>query len=394
MICLLPILAAAALQAPPSSWWDQPTMIGDRGGVRPTLADAGVTTLLAFTGEVISNIDGGLKRDTGADLLLDWIIDADLNKAVGWTGGSARINPMWLAGDGITGDVGDVTIVSNITGRGGVRMFEAWLQQSLFENAFSLRAGILAADQEFVLTTAGTLYYNSVFGGPVFLTPNVRWPMYPVGAPGARARIDFTKQLYFQAAVYDGDPGREEFNRTGIRVRLGDEEGLFSIMETGLTLGETHPIILKAGAFVHSAEFEEHTSGLSKDRLHGGYVVAEHRVVPGKVDAFLRLGIAQEDRAFVSLGLDCGINLTGLIPGRPADVLGIGFIYARISGDFARAQPDRPHWGYESVIEVTYKITFAPWLSVQPDVQVILHPGGSTALPDATVVGIRIDVLF
>ena len=399
MTCtLLTLLAAAALQTPPSgpppSWWDEPTMIGNRGGVRPTLAEAGVTFALAFTGEVISNVHGGLERDTGADLLLDWVIDADLNKALGWTGGSARLNPMWLAGDSLTGDVGDLTIVSNIAGRGGVRVFEAWLQQSLFDNAFSLRAGILAADQEFVLTSGGTLYYNSVFGGPVFLTPNVTWPLYPVGAPGVRARIDFTKTFYFQAGVYDGNPGREEFNRSGIRVRLGDEEGLFSIVESGLLLGTTHPTVLKAGAFRHSARFIEHTSGAERSGLNGAYVVAEQKLVPSKVDAFLRLGFAQEDRAFVSVGLDTGINFTGLIPGRPADVLGIGFIYARISRDFAQAQPDRPRWGYESVIEVTVKIAFAPWLSVQPDVQVILHPGGSTALPDATVVGIRIDVLF
>jgi porin len=392
---MIPALVAllAALQAPPS-WWEEPTLLGNRGGIRPALAEAGVTFVLAFTGEVISNVDGGLERDTGADLLLDWVIDADLNKAIGWTGGSARINPMWLAGDGITGDVGDVTITSNITGGGGVRVFEAWLQQSLFDNAFSLRAGVLAADQEFVLTNAGTLYYNSVFGGPVFLTPNVRWPIYPVGAPGARARVDATKSLYVQTAVYDGDPGREEFNKTGTRVRFADEEGLFWIAETGLTLGVTHPTLLRAGAFVHSAEFVEHTTGRAKDRLHGGYVVAEQKIVPGKVDAFLRLGIAQEDRAFVSLGLDTGVNLTGLIPGRPADVLGIGVIYARISADFARAQPDEPHWGYESVLEVTYKIVVTPSLSLQPDLQYIVHPGGSTALSDATVVGIRIDMFF
>ena len=151
---------------------------------------------------------------------------------------------------------------------------------------------------------------------------------------------------------------------------------------------------LKAGAFRHSARFVEHTSGAERSGLNGTYVVAEQKLAPSKVDAFLRLGFAQEDRAFVSVGLDTGINFTGLIPGRPADVLGIGFIYARISRDFARAQPDAPLWGHESVIEVTYKIVFAPWLMVQPDFQYVVHPGGSTALPNATVVGIRLDVLF
>jgi len=389
---LLTLLAAAALQAPPqdpppTGFWEQPTMTGDLGGIRPAHADAGVTYTLAFTAEMLSNVRGGLEQESTADLLLDWVIDADLNKAFGWVGASARINPMWLAGTGISDEVGDLTRVSNITGREGVRIFEAWFQQTLFNGAFSLRAGILAADQEFVLTTAGTLYFNSVFGAPVFTSANVTTPIYPVGAPGARARIDLTKSAYLQAAVYEGDPGTEEFNRSGLRVRMTDEEGLFSIVEGGITLGDTLPTVLKAGGFHHSAHAAHH--------LNGGYVVVEQKLSREfGVDVFLRLGITEDDSSVVSLGLDCGINVTGLIPGRPADVLGIGFIYARISRDFARAQPDRPLWGHETVIEVTYKITVTQWLSVQPDLQVVVHPGGSTALPNATVLGIRVDVLF
>lgn len=395
---LLSILAAVLLQAPPQNpppgFWDRPTMIGDLGGVRPTLADAGVTFVLAYTHEVMSNVRGGLEQETSADLLLDWVIDADLNKALGWTGGSARVNPMWLAGTGISDDIGDLTRVSNIAGEGAVRMFEAWVQQALFNGAFSLRAGILAMDQEFVLTAAGALYYNSVFGSPVFTTPNFPTPIYPIGAPGARARIDLFTSAYLQAAVYDGDPGSEGFNRSGFRHRLSGDDGLFTILEGGVTLGTTHPTVVKAGGFLHTAEFVEHTTGDTREGVHGGYLVLEQKVVPGSVDAFIRLGVAQEDRVLVSFGFDCGINFTGPIPGRPADVLGIGLIYARISRDFAATQTDRERWGHETVVEVTYKITLTPWLMVQPDLQVIVHPGGSTAIPDAVVLGIRLDVLF
>lgn len=359
-------------------------MAGDLGGLRPAHADAGVTYTLAFTAEIMSNVEGGLEQDAAADLLMDWVIDADLSKAFGWTGGAARINPMWLAGTAISDDVGDLTRVSNITGREGVRVFEAWLQQTLFNGALSLRAGILAADQEFAFTAAGALYFNSAFGASVFTSANLSVPIYPVGAPGARARIDFTKTAYFQAAVYDGDPGTESFNRSGLRVRMTDEEGLFSIAESGITLGET---VLKAGGFLHTAR--------AVDSLAGGYAVVEQKLSRELgIDVFLRLGYAQEDRSVVSHGLDCGINFTGVIPRRPADVLGIGFIYARIGRDFAQAQPNRRFWGYESVIEVTYKIAFSPWLSVQPDIQVVVHPGGSTELADAVVLGLRLDVLF
>src|SRR5438045_2291684 len=122
MIAAWLVALVAATQDPPKEppgFWERDTLLGDAGGIRPALSRHGVTSTIAFTGELISNTRGGVHQDTGADLLLDWVIDADLNKALGWTGGSAHLNPMWLAGDGVTGDVGDLTLVSNITGRGG-----------------------------------------------------------------------------------------------------------------------------------------------------------------------------------------------------------------------------------------------------------------------------------
>jgi carbohydrate-selective porin OprB len=69
-------------------------------------------------------------------------------------------------------------------------------------------------------------------------------------------------------------------------------------------------------------------------------------------------------------------------------------IYARISRDFADAQPNPGPWGYESVFEATYKLAITPAWSLQPDLQLVFHPGGSTATPRATVLGLRIDVFF
>src|SRR6185503_5833193 len=299
------LLAAVLMQTPQEApdFWERETLLQ-----APELQ--GVTFTLAYTGEVISNVHGGVKQDSGFDQLIDWVIDADLQKAVGWAGGSARINPMWLAGDGVAGDVGDLTLVSNITGRGEIRLFEAWLQQSVGKFC-SLRAGILAADQEFMLTRSGALYFNSVFGGPVFLTPNVAWPIYPVGAPGARVRFDLVDGLYAQGAVYDGDPGTEDFNQTGLRIRLSDAEGLFTIGEVGWTWGN---LTVKAGGFHHTSS-----------EISGGFGVVEQKLVDG-VDVFARVGYSDKTRSLVYLGIDTGFNVTGLIPGRPDDVLGVGAI--------------------------------------------------------------------
>ena len=370
MLALLVVVLMQSPQEPPG-FWERDTLLNT-----PELQ--GVKFTVGYTAEAISNVHGGVRRDTGIDQLADWVIDADLQKAVGWAGGSARINPMWLAGDGVTGDVGDLTLVSNITGRGEVRLFEAWLQQSV-GGLCSLRAGILAADQEFILTASGPLYFNSVFGGPVFLTPNLAWPIYPVGAPGARLRFDLVDGLYVQGAVYDGHPGTEDFNQTGLRIRLADAEGVFTIAEAGWSVGG---LTLKAGGFHHTA-----------NDISGGYAVVEQQIADD-VTVFARIGYSDEAGSFVSLGIDAGVNVTGLIPGRPSDVLGLGVITARISRDFARTQADAAFWGHETVVELTYKIAVAKWWSLQPDVQYVVHPGGSTATPNAVVVGFRLDLLF
>ena len=49
---------------------------------------------------------------------------------------------------------------------------------------------------------------------------------------------------------------------------------------------------------------------------------------------------------------------------------------------------------YEAVLELTYRAQITPWFALQPDVQWIIHPGGSTAIDDALVVGLRAAVSF
>jgi porin len=382
------LLALTLLPSPAQepSFWDREGAIGDAGDVRPFLAGHGITVTLELTAEVFSNVSGGLERGSAADLLLDGVIDADLHQTLGWSGASFRINPMWLQGSGISEEVGDLTLVSNIAGRSGVRVFETWLQQSISDDLLSLRAGILAADQEFAISGAGLIYCNSVFGGPVFLSANVPWPIYPVGALGARLRANPTPEGYLQAAIYDGDPGSEESNRSGYQFGLGEEAGFFTIAETGWTWGECLPTTVKVGGFYHS--------GVD---LGGAYALVEQRLLETaarRLDLFLRMGGSPGDAARVSFGLDAGLNATGWIPGRDADVFGLGVIYARLNDDYIDAQTDPSSWDHEIVLEATYRLQFAGWASLQPDVQYVIHPGGTRETPNALVLGLRLNVLF
>jgi porin len=64
----------------------------------------------------------------------------------------------------------------------------------------------------------------------------------------------------------------------------------------------------------------------------------------------------------------------------------------------------RPIRDYESVLEITYEARIAPWWLLQPDLQLIFHPGGSISaplpapvwrpIPNALVLGLRTGITF
>jgi porin len=87
---------------------------------------------------------------------------------------------------------------------------------------------------------------------------------------------------------------------------------------------------------------------------------------------------------------------TGLIPTRDADKLGISFAYARMSDYLQNKATEVGAQGasFEAVAELTYSIRLAPAIAIQPDLQYILHPGGTQQYGNALVVGARAVVDF
>jgi len=127
--------------------------------------------------------------------------------------------------------------------------------------------------------------------------------------------------------------------------------------------------------------------------------------------AFLRLGYAPPDRNLFALEIDAGLTFKGLFPNRELDVLGVGAAYARI-GYARRLDRDQvlftsigqPIRDYEGVLEITYQARIAPWWFLQPDLQLVFHPGGSIQapppapvgqpIPNALVIGLRSGITF
>lgn len=127
---------------------------------------------------------------------------------------------------------------------------------------------------------------------------------------------------------------------------------------------------------------------------------AEHRLAGSRADdahglaGWLRFGVA--DTRFNRIGryLGGGLVHTGIVPDRPDDQVGVSFASAGFGDRYRRDQSGDGgvRDAHELVVEAVYNAVLTPWLSVQPDLQYVVNPGGDTQRADAAVVGFRVKI--
>jgi len=91
---------------------------------------------------------------------------------------------------------------------------------------------------------------------------------------------------------------------------------------------------------------------------------------------FTHVGFAPQNSSFMNFYIDVGLNYKGLFPTRDNDVLGVAFAYGHLSNNPQENEGDS-FPGYEMLLEATYQIELTSWLTLQPDVQYVIHPSGA-----------------
>src|SRR5271155_5518716 len=420
-------------------------LTGDWGGVRKQWEDAGVALGATDVSETLSNPTGGIRQLTIYQGLLDVSLNLDLEKLAKWPGATFFTDGYWISGKGLSRNaVGNLLAVSSIEALASTRLHDLWLQQEFLEHEASFRIGQIALDDEFYISQYSAGFVNSTFGCPDILSTDLPsgGPCYPFATPGARFRVAPTSDLTLSAAFFTGNPapsgpGNPQVrNSSGTNFLIG-EGGFMPIAELAYSFDEqpissTQLSDVKLGAWYHTGEFPDQrraSSGLSLANpanngipaMHGSdfgaYLVMDKMLwrrpdtAAQGLAAFLRGGYAPPDRNLFSLQIDARLTLKALSPGRELAVRGVGVSYARI-GYARRLDQDqilftgieRPVRDYESVLEITYEARIAPWWLLQPDLQLVFHPGGFIAapppapagqlIPNALVIGLRSGITF
>jgi len=347
--------------------------------------------------DVLYTAHGGQKQDVNYinDIRLQAALDLDA--LAGMTGGKALISGRsFTSSDFSARHLGEFQKTSNIDTSRATRLYEAWYDQSFFEERLSLRTGLYDLNSEFDVTPPALLFLNASQGiGTDFGQSGRNGPsIFPVTSLAARIAWSDPSGLVVMAAVLDGTPGDPAHPKRTI-VRLDRQGGALLTTEI---LYRWDGGQIGFGAWGYTAPFERFPTvadpaPLEKKGNQGFYGVVSG-VVAGQLDgprleAYIRASAARETFNPVNLYLGGGLVGTGFFASRPDDQMGVAVGYAHTGAPFRLAEGAGRA---ETVLELTYRAQIAPWLTLQPDAQLFLHPGFDQTQSSGAVIGLRFEL--
>jgi porin len=406
---LLTLLLAPLARA--DDWWTRPTLLGDSGGLRSSLAARGIAIDASTVVEAMGNPVGGRRQgltavtSTGIDLAFD------LERLASLPGLTFYLSGAWRTGKSLSQDyIGNAFPVQEEWGNETIRLYQLALEQSLWDDRLNVMAGRIAPGDDFATSDLVCLFVsNGICGNPIAIPiDDPSFATYPVSTWGLRVRGRPWANVYAQAGVYEANAALALNDTHGLDFDVLGRSGVLLLGEGGWRRPDDQPRGRAAvGLWWDSNTFDDLGPGARgrPARQHAGnqgfYVIGEHALWPG-VDAFTMATFAPDDRNPLPFFWDAGVTWRGLVPGRDADVLVFGGMY----GAFSDALQDRqrlrhaqgrrrdPPQTWEAVIELGYWIQVTGWLQIQPDLQWVVRPGGTGAIDDALALGAQVVVTY
>ena len=338
-----------------------------------------------YKGDIVSNFSGGIKTGSTYLGLADLFLHFDAEEAGLWKGGEFLVRGSNSHGGEPSANlVGDFQVVSNIEAGNHSFLYELWYKQTI--SNVSVTIGLQDLNDEFVSSDVASLFINSSFGVHSVISDNISAPIFPLTSPGITFCWKTSEKINLKTAIYKGCPINFDTNPYNIKWDLNHLEGLLWVTEsqfswTGI---QEKNNVFKAGVFFHQHCPEgDDVNSEARYRLtsdYGFYLIGDHQVFSNEkrgLSIFYQLGVSPRNDNFGYLGAGCAY--TGLFSKKGADVIGLAFAYGLIIPQQGRN---------ETTFELTYKAHITNQIYLQPEMQYVMHPGGTDAELKNVMVGL------
>ena len=402
-VALLPLVGVSSVAAQDAvqnpDLLEREYLTGSWRGWRSKVAASGFEPYLVYTGSMWSNLAGGLRTGTEFDGYVDVGFGVDLDKLGLWKGLGLQVSGHWFQGRQPSAElvgVDESQAVNLWEASNAIRVFNLYLTQSFGDDGV-LQIGQMAVDSDFMISRYAGTFLNGTFGVLPPQDVNIDAPIYPLAGPGVYASSSLVGGLAGRLGAYTADAGVDVAGNHGFGWQLGNAAGYAFF---GELTADVEPAGLPGawtlgGYYAAVRERKLDASGYVYAQWSGWVMVDQALRVDALGDpvvgVFARFGYSPDDeRNVVGLYADAGVNVFGVLPGRPHDVLGFAGSVLELTDDFRRAG-SVPVAG-EGILELTYQIVVTPWLTVQPDLQYVIDPDANGR--DATVAGLELVATF
>ena len=428
------VLSANAMAADAFSA-DSKWMTGDWGGERTKLIEQGIDIKADYVGEAGYNAHGGYNDDkTGryADQF-GLGVALDLQKLWGWDNTQAKIQMTSRNGRNISNDrigdprAGTLSSSQEVYGRGHmVRLTQFWIQHQMFDNKLDVKLGYFGEGEDF--NTFPCDFQNLSFCGSQVGNYVNTWYNWPVSQAAIRVKYHITPELYAQIGAYNQNPSQLEHGNgfklsgSGTKGTVIPVELVWSPKVNNLP-GEYRVGFYKSAA--DAPDVREDVNGndavlsgadfRTRSSKKGYWFVAQQQLTTHNGDASRGLNIAanatfhDKETNLVDNYQSLMLVYKGPFDARPKDDVGIGVARLHVNNDVkknsellndARGVSDYDNPLYTPIreteynVELNYGFHVTNWLTVRPNLQYVVQPGGVDKVDNALVAGLKIQSTF
>ncbi|UII70415.1 carbohydrate porin [Pseudomonas sp. HN11] len=428
------VLSANAMAADAFSA-DSKWMTGDWGGERTKLIEQGIDIKADYVGEAGYNAHGGYNDDkTGryADQF-GLGVALDLQKLWGWDNTQAKIQLTSRNGQNISNDrigdprAGTLSSSQEVYGRGHmVRLTQFWIQHQMFDNKLDVKLGYFGEGEDF--NTFPCDFQNLSFCGSQVGNYVNTWYNWPVSQAAIRVKYNITPELYAQIGAYNQNPSQLEHGN-GFKLSGSGTKGTVIPVELVWSPKVNNlPGEYRVGYYKSAADAPDVREDVNGDNAvltgagfrtrsskKGYWFVAQQQLTTHNGDASRGLNIAanatfhDKETNLVDNYQSIMLVYKGPFDARPKDDVGIGVARLHVNDDVKKnaellnaangvSDYDNPLYTpireTEYNVELNYGFHVTNWLTVRPNLQYVVQPGGVDKVDNALVAGLKIQSTF